>query len=303
VDDDGNTTEVEITPSSVKYAGKDADQCYKSWDFTYIFRGYGPGAHVTVKYHPFKYACSTGDPEEIIGDDITITEILIDPAGYVYDQDAAGSEYTWPEVPPENSLIDKATVTAWERTGDTDWTVWDAEAHGEQVNPQVTDISTDDKVKQKGYFAFFVPTGQYRVSATAPDYADAESPVLTVINEPIYYNLGMHRSKQNETSVEQNSANFELPKAFTLLRNYPNPFNPTTNIIFLLPQKGFTKLSIYNLQGQKVRELLAKDMPAGLHTVIWDGLDNSGRKVSSGVYFSSLSSGRIHVAGKMLLVK
>lgn len=303
VEDEGNSTEVEIPPSSVKYAGKDSDQCFKSWDFTYILSGYGPGARVTVKYHPFKYACGTGIPEEIIGDDITITEILIDPAGYVYDRDIAGSDYEWPEIPPAESLIDKAAVTAWERTGDEEWTMWDAAAHGDQVNPQITDTTTEDKVKEKGYFAFFVPTGQYRVTATAPEYADAESPILTVINEPIYYNLAMHRSTSYETSVAHNGASYELPKVFTLLRNYPNPFNPTTTILFMLPVKGFAVLTIYNLQGQKVRELLSQDMPAGLHNVIWDGLDSSGRQVSSGVYISSLSSGRMRASGKMLLVR
>ena len=297
-----NTYDATVPVSSVKYVGKDAAQCYKSWDFTYIFHGYGPGARITVKYRPMKYDCGTGKPEDIIGDDIKITEILIDPAGYVYDIEIAGREYTWPETPPENSLIENATVTAYERTGDTDWTEWDAASRG-QFNPQVTDTVTEDKVKQKGYFAFFVPTGQYRVAAEAPEYAAYESPILTVINEPIYQNVGMRRSEKTQTGVKDTGAIAEIPKAFTLLRNFPNPFNPSTNILFLLPAKGFTTLTVYNLQGQKVRELLAKDMPAGFHTVAWDGRDNSGQPVSSGVYFSSLSSGRVHASGKMLLVK
>lgn len=303
VDDHGDTNVTSVPFTSVTPVENPNGSGYRKCDFKYLLENFGPGAKVWVRFTPVAYDDSTHTPYYVTDEKITITEILIDPAGYVYDIDTAGREYEWPEVPPEDSLIDTATVTALERTGDTDWTVWDAAAHGDQVNPQVTDTTTEDKVKQKGYFAFFVPSGQYRVSSSAQNYADLESPILTVINEPIYYNMGMRRSKQIETGVADTGALVELPKMFTLLRNYPNPFNPTTTIAYLLPAKGFTTLSIYNMQGQKVRELLSQEMPAGLHTVTWDGRDSSGRPVSSGAYFSSLSSGRVHAAGKMLLIK
>lgn len=305
VTDNGQTYDDIVPVHDVTYAGQDPLKCFKSWDFVYIISGYGAGARITVKFSPVVYACGTGIPEEGTGDGdggITVTEILIDPAGYVYDLDIAGEEYEWPAVPPENSLISNATVTAWERTGDTDWEVWDAESRN-QVNPQITDTTTEDKVKQKGYFAFFVPAGQYRVHAAAPDYAEYTSPVLTVINEPIYHNVGMRRSKQVESGVHETATLSETPKQFTVLRNFPNPFNPSTNIVFRIPSPGFTTLSIYNVGGQKVRELIAKNMPAGVHTVTWDGRDSAGERVSTGVYFSLMTSGKITGTGRMMLIK
>src|SRR5690606_11401858 len=110
-------------------------------------------------------------------------EMLIDPAGYVYDLDEAGSEYEWPSVPPEQSLITNATVTAMKRTGDDAWERWAAEESG-QVNPQVTDESDADRINLPGYYAFYVPSGQYQVHATAEGFADYVSPILTVIDAP-----------------------------------------------------------------------------------------------------------------------
>jgi uncharacterized repeat protein (TIGR01451 family) len=302
VDDHGAITETTIPVSRVVHVGKDPLYCFDSWDFIYVIPGYGPSVKITVSFKPVKYDCTTKVPEYILVDDITITEILIDPAGYVYDVEAAGHEYTWPEVPPDNSLIDNATVTAYVRQGDQDWGVWDA-AKYDQVNPQVTDTVTEDKVKQKGYYAFFVPSGQYRVMAEAPDFAGYESPILTVINEPIYHNVGMRRAKQTQTGVREAQAIGDLPQAVTLVRNYPNPFNPSTTIFFVLPARGHATISLYNMNGQKVRELLAKDLPAGAHTVAWDGRNSDGRIVSSGVYFAVLKCGRFFGSSRMMMVK
>ncbi len=302
VEGDGATIETTVPVSSVKYAGKDPDQCYKSWDFTYIIRGYGAGAKISVSFKPVEYDCSTAVPEYVIGDDIKITEILIDPAGYVYDIDAAGREYVWPEVPPESSLIENATVTAYVRDGDENWPMWEADRY-DQVNPQVTDTTTDDKVQEKGYYAFFVPAGQYRVKAQASNYADYASPILTVVSEPIYHNVGMRRSKSTETSVREIASPFEMPRPTTVVRNFPNPFNMSTNIYFVLPASGHTTVTVYNTRGQKVRDLTAKHFPAGAHTISWDGRDDNGRTVSSGAYFAVLRSGKIFASSRMVLLK
>ncbi|MHB9027462.1 MAG: FlgD immunoglobulin-like domain containing protein [Candidatus Latescibacterota bacterium] len=301
VDDHGTISETTVPVTRMVHVGRDSLYCFDSWDFIYVIPGYGPSVKITVEFKPVEYDCSTKVPE-VIGDDIKITEILIDPAGYVYDVETAGREYTWPEVPPDKSLIEQATVTAYVRQGDQEWSVWDAPRY-DQVNPQITDTITEDKVKEKGYYAFFVPSGQYRVMSQAPEYAGYESPILTVINEPIYHNVGMRRNKQTQTGVRDTRTIGELPKAITLIRNYPNPFNPSTNIFFMLPARGYTTLTIYNLSGQKVRELLAKDLPAGAHTIAWDGRNSEGRTVSSGVYFSVLNSGRFFGSSRMIMLK
>ncbi len=92
---------------------------------------------------------------------------------------------------------------------------------------------------------------------------------------------------------------------FNLLGNYPNPFNPTTTIAFTLDKATPVSLVIYNALGQKVRQLLAnKVMPAGtVHKVRWNGRDDLGRPVASGVYFYRLDSKEKSAMRKMILLK
>jgi len=71
---------------------------------------------------------------------------------------------------------------------------------------------------------------------------------------------------------------------------YPNPFNPTTNIKFSLKADAKVSLNIYNVRGQKVKTLINDNMQAGYHSIIWDGRDESGKSVTSGVYFSSFDA-------------
>jgi len=86
--------------------------------------------------------------------------------------------------------------------------------------------------------------------------------------------------------------------------NYPNPFNPSTSICFSLPASGSVSLAIYNLKGQLVRTLLSgADLPSGTHNLVWDGQDDSGRAVSSGLYFGRLVSSGQTSELKMLLAK
>ena len=82
------------------------------------------------------------------------------------------------------------------------------------------------------------------------------------------------------------------PFEFAMLPNNPNPFNPSTTINFTLPSADFTSLVIYNLMGQKIRELVSEELDAGAHTFVWDGKDDVGMAVSSGIYLSRLKSGK-----------
>ncbi len=85
--------------------------------------------------------------------------------------------------------------------------------------------------------------------------------------------------------------------------NYPNPFNPSTTISFSLPEAGNTELTIYNIRGQKVKTLVKERLDAGDHDVNWDGTDDRGEAVSSGVYLYRIRCGNIDRSSKMLLIK
>ncbi len=81
-----------------------------------------------------------------------------------------------------------------------------------------------------------------------------------------------------------------LPESFSLGQNYPNPFNPTTTIRFELPVRGRIVLTIYNVLGQEIRTLLSEQMEAGSHSCVWDGRNNSGAGVATGVYFYRITA-------------
>lgn len=87
------------------------------------------------------------------------------------------------------------------------------------------------------------------------------------------------------------------------LTAFPNPFNPSTTISFTLPDYGHASLAVYNLAGQKVRTLADSPMASGRHTIVWDGRDDTGNAVATGIYFTRLTAGNTVATGKLALVK
>ena len=84
---------------------------------------------------------------------------------------------------------------------------------------------------------------------------------------------------------------------------YPNPFNPTTTISFSIKEKTPVELIIYNSLGQKVQTLVNKPLEKGEHSVVWNGTDNKGRPVASGIYFYRMKAGKYTETQKMILKK
>jgi hypothetical protein len=95
----------------------------------------------------------------------------------------------------------------------------------------------------------------------------------------------------------------DVPASYELADNYPNPFNPSTTIEYGVPEGGAVSLAIYNVLGQKVRTLVQDYKPAGRYQITWDGLDETGRHVGTGVYLYRMTAGQTAVVKKMLLVK
>jgi len=94
-----------------------------------------------------------------------------------------------------------------------------------------------------------------------------------------------------------------IPLVYGLAQNFPNPFNPQTEIRFELPHPNNTRLSIYDIRGRLVKDLVTGHMNAGHHRVIWMGRDNGGRQVASGVYYYRITSGTFTDTKRMTLVK
>lgn len=104
------------------------------------------------------------------------------------------------------------------------------------------------------------------------------------------------------TKVEENGT--DLPQEYSLSQNYPNPFNPSTTIRYSLKESGSVKLFIYNEMGRLVRTLVHTTQSAGDHSVLWDGNDELGERVASGIYFYTLSAGdNILITRSMIMIK
>ncbi len=95
----------------------------------------------------------------------------------------------------------------------------------------------------------------------------------------------------------------DLPKSLALFQNTPNPFNPVTDIAFDLPTKSDVKLEVFNMLGQKIRTLASNEMNAGHHTIVWNGKDDGGRDVVSGIYFYRLTANDNSFTRKMVLLR
>jgi ligand-binding sensor domain-containing protein len=104
----------------------------------------------------------------------------------------------------------------------------------------------------------------------------------------------------NSLSVAHSSS---MPTPLSIDNVSPNPFNSSSLIRFFLPSSGKARLAVYDITGRKVRDLVSGSLIAGDHSVSWNGLDDSGRQVSSGVYFARLSFGKCSATRKMLFMK
>jgi len=109
------------------------------------------------------------------------------------------------------------------------------------------------------------------------------------------YNRVLH---QNDPEYVSNIAPIPLIQS-----NYPNPFNPSTTIVFSIPETEKVRVSIYNIKGQKIKDLLNTEMKRGNHRLVWDGKDSNNCYVGSGIYLIKLESGGKTSIRKAMLMK
>ena len=95
----------------------------------------------------------------------------------------------------------------------------------------------------------------------------------------------------------------QYPSVFILLPNYPNPANPSTTIPFVLTQKGMITITLFDLMGRRVKRLAHMEHEVGRHEVVWDGTDDDGLPMASGVYYYRLSNGECRHTRKLTLLR
>jgi FlgD Ig-like domain len=152
----------------------------------------------------------------------------------------------------------------------------------------------------------FEATKAFLKDITAGDSKDAEfsfsverkAPVgeVAVLEAVISTSSGQEWSKEISVRVSP-------PKEYKLYDNFPNPFNPSTKIAFELPKASHLRLGIYDMVGREVRVLVDGSYPPGYTELLWDGRNNNGLEVASGVYFYRIATENWGSVKKMMMVK
>jgi len=170
------------------------------------------------------------------------------------------------------------------------------DAAGEMINYGLTD-------DQGSYSINGLNNGLYLVQVSKVGYGSVSEWIEfdSSVSELAMLNINLDESVTG--LPEPFEVTDQIPTQLELLANYPNPFNPETKIQFGIPESQDVHLAIYDVLGRKIRDLMNSHLPAGRYDVIWNGISDSGQKVSSGVYFYILFSGNQRLVKKMILSK
>jgi len=248
-----------------------------------------------------------------------VVEFFIDPDGDSLD-------YIELEFSPKATILDYLMSKPWSDGGKANagWTydgmqvaVW---VDGTLNNQDDTDVKwVCECALPFDEIAFIAPTmnfppqpgDSWRVNLYRYDYggADRDDTELSGWNQTD--KRGFHAPDKFGTAIfssepaigPTSAGGTEPPGAFGINGNYPNPFNPSTTIEFILPDAGAARLEIYDIIGRRVTTLLAGERPAGVHSLVWNGRDANGLRVTSGVYIARLGAGGHTVNRRMLLMK
>jgi len=113
------------------------------------------------------------------------------------------------------------------------------------------------------------------------------------------FNYYFESSLPTDVSADKN----QIPNRYVLMQNYPNPFNPSTTIKYTIPKSGVVEINVYNILGQLVKRLVNSMQKAGSYSIVWDGKNDFGQNVSSGVYIYTMKSNSYFQLKKMILLK
>jgi hypothetical protein len=149
---------------------------------------------------------------------------------------------------------------------------------------------------------------QYSVVAQAPPEAGGIAMRARFTSFPTGYawfdDFSIEEVEAVVVSIEDPAtATTTLASTYGLMQNYPNPFNPETIIEYQVPERGQVELNIYNMLGQKIRNLVSDMMPAGTYQVLWNGRDDFGNQVATGIYLYQLRGKNALITKKMMLIK
>ncbi len=148
--------------------------------------------------------------------------------------------------------------------------------------------------KREALSVFFLVNANVTVDSTLIEFVDAPIP-----REIVDINANLLTARWTAVS----EAAEELPASLSLHQNHPNPFNPSTTILYELPRASQVEVAIFDLLGKRIRTLAQGRQQAGQHRLLWDGRDDNGANVPSGVYLYRLHAGEFAQTRKMVFVQ
>ena len=195
--------------------------------------------------------------------------------------------------------------------GDYEVTLHFAEIYFNEPNKRIFDVRIEDNLVLKNFHLFEAGGHDYAITKTiniAVRDNQLNISFIKSIEEPTISGIQVKRVKNsiglNKISQVTNQTNAnELPEGFKLNQNYPNPFNNATQISFEIPTDCQVEFLIYNITGQVVQKILDKNLHTGKYQLAWDGKDNQGQVVNSGIYFGVLKAGEFQRAITLTLLK
>lgn len=190
----------------------------------------------------------------------------------------------------------QAEILAFDmRDAQNDGHVWDMQVEHNTKESHIT-LRWEDLGLPSGFEAILVDIHQNKIINLKEQ---SEYTFRSREQNPFKIIVGSPSHIQAQKSALENI----LPKAYALSQNYPNPFNPQTKIQFAMARTGRVTLRVYNILGQEVRTLVAGVKETGIHEVTWDGKNNYGQNVASGMYVYHLATESFSQAKKLMYVK
>ncbi len=220
--------------------------------------------------------------------------------------DSVSGKGLYTQVSSSAGRID--ATTSWMNIYAYDLTLDDAKI---KAGAEIKAFNTDDKLvgsyvmKQDGKFGFMPIYGDDNQTDYVDGMKSGDDFYLTVdgVETTEQFTWTTSGDKLEIKGLTAKTTSGTIPTSFGLHQNYPNPFNPSTTINFDMPVTGQVKIEIFNLLGQLIATPFDEVAPAGQQSVIWDGQNDNGETVSSGIYFYRLTADNFTDTKKMTLLK
>lgn len=255
---------------------------------------------------------------------------FVEMGGMTYDQLSAGdSNIVITRITMQKSVSDSSKVFEWiglriDRVGNgvpgdvSSIKIWEDINNNSTVENDVDSLLGSGIFNEgEAYISFYsdeiitTNPSYYLVAIDVSDYIATSDTKIGISLKDSTYFICKFPAKVKNSNFPYSSdeirildiSGFELPTSYSLSQNYPNPFNPITTFHYNLPKESDVSITIYDMLGREVNQLISQKQPSGIYSVQWNGADRDGNTASAGIYFYQLKAGDFVQTKKMVLLK